>query len=175
MSEEPTPSDRARFIVARISAAMQDFAEMHPCRPAGERVEAHYRALGGRDWEIVRAHYEPLSAVDWSLDFKEQREAAQALAAEIEAYVGGAADLPRVKAVYQRFAAAHLVWWMDGRMFYAEEAARLHVAETCELARDTATATHPARVAGAAVAYSGFVARLRRGWTLEEILAKGKA
>lgn len=160
MSEEPTtPPERAVFIVGRISAAMRDFERMHPKLPArpvaredlsllGAWTPARYEALGGYTWRIVPAHYEPASEVLWSLDTPHTRRAALELAGALAGYVEGWLDIPGVKASYQEFASAHLVYWLEGRMFTDKGAAYLAVVEKLhEHYRVSAQASYTAPVA----------------------------
>jgi hypothetical protein len=149
MTEEPvTPKERARFIVARIESAMRDFSEMHPRLRdrRGRRVHGSYRWLS----VAVPAHYEPVSEVDWTLSTPRAVRAAKLLSCALTLYVEGKLSLSRVKKYYQLFADSHLVYWVGGRMFYTEGAARLAAIEglnerirVSAAAVDTAPVAHP--------------------------------
>lgn len=143
--DEPTqPAERARFIVKRIAAAVGDFGRVYPRLPAaapaavkrapaptilGEWVPARFAWDGGRRWRVVPAHYEPAAEVDWSLSTPAALEASAALAGTLCDYAEGKAGLDEVKGAYQRHARAHLVYWLHGRLFTDELAARLALAE----------------------------------------------
>jgi hypothetical protein len=146
MEEPTTPEGRARFIVARIESAMRDFAETYPRLRdrRGTRAHGTYRWLS----VAVPAHYEPVSEVDWTLITPRSVRAATLLSCALSLYVEGKLSLSRVKKYYQLFADSHLVYWVDGRMFYTEGAARLCVAEDLnERIRVSAAAVDTAPVA----------------------------
>lgn len=130
---------------------MSDFAETHTAASRdGVRVHGTYRWTDGLSCAVTPPHFEPVAVCDWSLAGESQLRAGAALAEAMGAYVEGALALAEVKVAYQAFAAAHLVWWVGGRMFYTEGAARLCVEEVlhewsgvAEAAAHTAPVAHP--------------------------------
>lgn len=139
MSELATSDERATFIVRRILAAMIDFASTYPPLPAqpkrrgdpsrmGQDLPPLYtaavvegkRTLASTGWRRV-----PVCEVDWTIDGERQRAASRALGDALEGYTEGRLSVDDVKAVYQAFADAHLIFWLDGRVFYDEFAAEI--------------------------------------------------
>lgn len=159
MSDElQTESERATFIVRRILAATTDFATTYPPLPAqpkkrgdpsrmGQDLTPVYalvvvegkRTLASTGWRRV-----PACEVDWTLDGERQRAASRELADALEGYTEGRLSVDDVKAVYQAFADAHLIYWLDGRIIYDEQAAELASYEQIRMVAEKSVA---ARVA----------------------------
>lgn len=159
MSDEPqTASERATFIVRRILAAMIDFAATYPPLPAqpkrrgdpsrmGQDLPPLYalvvvegkRTLASTGWRRV-----PVCEVDWTIDGARPRAASRELGDALEGYTEGRLSVDDVKAVYQTFADAHLIFWLDGRVFYDEFAAEIAAYEQIRMVAEKNTA---ARVA----------------------------